>query len=74
MMPEEKTFEMALSELQSIILELESGSSSLDKMVTLFEDGMKLMTFCRDKLNEVEGRIKTLIKDNNDFIEKAGID
>jgi len=73
-MPEKKTFEVALSELQSIIEELESGSSSLDRMLTLFEDGMKLMAFCRDQLNNVESRVKTLIKDNDEFFEKSGID
>ena len=73
-MSEEKTFEMALTELQSIIENLESGSPSLAKMIQLFEEGMKLMSYCRDELDEVEDRIKTLIKDNNDFIEKAGID
>ena len=73
-MSEEKTFEMALTELQSIIENLESGSPSLEKMIQLFEEGMKLMSYCRDELNEVEDRIKTLIKNNDDFIEKAGID
>ena len=72
-MSKKKTFETSLSELESIILELESGSSSLDKMITLFEDGMKLMTFCRNQLNEVEDRVTTLIKDNDEFIEKSGI-
>ena len=60
--------------IQSIIENLESGSPSLEKMIQLFEEGMKLMSYCRDELNEVEDRIKTLIKDNDDFIEKAGID
>ena len=73
-MPEKKTFEAALSDLQAIIKELESGSPSLDKMITLFEDGMKLMTFCRNQLNEVEDRVTTLIKDNDEFFEKSGID
>ena len=73
-MSEKKTFEVALSELQIIIEELESGSPSLDKMMTLFEDGMKLMTFCRNQLNEVEDRVTTLIKDNDEFIEKTGIE
>ncbi|SVD25156.1 uncharacterized protein METZ01_LOCUS378010 [marine metagenome] len=65
---------MALTELQSIIENLESGSPSLAKMIQLFEEGMKLMSYCRDELNDVEDRIKTLIKNNDDFIEKAGID
>ena len=73
-MSEKKTFEAALSELQAIVEELESGSPSLDKMITLFEDGMKLMAFCRDQLNNVESRVKTLIKDNDEFFEKSGID
>ena len=73
-MSEKKTFEMALSELQSIIEELESDSPTLDKMITLFEDGMKLMTLCRNQLSEVEDRVTTLIKDNDEFIEKSGID
>ena len=73
-MPEKKTFEAALSELQTIIKELESGSPSLDKMTILFEDGMQLMTFCRNQLNEVEDRVTTLMKDNDELIEKSGID
>ena len=74
MMLKKITFETALADLQSIIEELESGSSSLDKMIILFEDGMKLMTFCRNQLNEVEDRVTTLIKDNDELIEKSGID
>jgi exodeoxyribonuclease VII small subunit len=73
-MSKKKTFETALSELQTIIKELESGSPSLDKMTTLFEDGMKLMSFCRNQLNEVEDRVTTLMKNNDEFIEKSGID
>ena len=73
-MPEKKTFEAALSELQSILEELESDSSSLDRMITLFEDGMQLMTFCRNQLNEVEDRVTTLMRDNDELIEKSGID
>ena len=46
-MPKKKTFEDALSELQSITEELESSAPSLDKMIILFENGMKLMTFCK---------------------------
>ena len=60
MMSDKKTFEAALSELQAIIEELESSSTSLDKMIILFEDGMKLMNFCRNQLNEVEDRVTTL--------------
>ena len=73
-MPKKKTFENALNELETIIEELESGSPTLDKMMQLFEDVMKLMKVCQEHLSEVEGRITTLIKTQDKFSEKPGID
>ena len=70
---EKQTFEKTLSDLQSMIEELESENLSLDKMVHLFEDGMKLMKICRTQLDEVENRITTLVKENDEFSEKPGI-
>jgi len=72
-MPDKQTFEKSLSDLQTIIEELESDTLSLDKMVFLFEDGMKLMKICRTQLDEVENRITTLVKKNDEFNEKPGI-
>ena len=72
-MSEKQPFEKTLSDLQAIIEELESENLSLDKMVHLFEDGMKLMKICRTQLDEVEDRITTLIKKNDEFSEKPGI-
>ena len=73
-MTKKQTFEDALTKLQNIIEELESGSPSLDKMMQLFEDGMKLMQECRSHLTEVEERINTLIKVGEDYSKKPGID
>ena len=73
-MPKKKTFENALNELETIIEKLESGSPTLDKMMQLFEDGMKLMKVCQEYLSEAEGRITTLIKTHDEFSEKPGID
>ena len=73
-MPKKKTFENALNELETIIEDLESGSPTLDKMMQLFEDGMKLMKVCQEHLSEVERRITTLIQVHDNFIEKPGID
>ena len=73
-MPEKKTFENMLNDLETIIEELESGSPTLDNMMKLFEDGMELMKICQAHLLEVEGRITTLIKTQDHFTEKPGID
>ncbi len=72
-MSEKQPFEKTLSDLQAIIEELESENLSLDKMIHLFEDGMKLMKICRTQLDEVENRITTLVKENDEFSEKPGI-
>jgi exodeoxyribonuclease VII small subunit len=72
-MSEKQPFEKTLSDLQAIIEELESENLSLDKMVHLFEDGMELMKICRTQLDEVENRITTLVKENDEFSEKPGI-
>ena len=72
-MAKEKTFESALANLESIVEELESGSLDLNKMMKLFEEGMKLTQLCRRQLNEVEKRIITIMKDDDEFIEKPGI-
>ena len=73
-MPKKKTFENALNELETIIEKLESGSPTLDNMMQLFEDGMKLMKVCQEHLSKAEGRITTLIKTQDEFSEKSGID
>ena len=73
-MAKKQTFESALIELESIVSELESGSSDLDKMFKLFKNGMLLTQYCRKQLREVENRISTLIKDGDELIEKPGVD
>ena len=73
-MSKKHNFEGTLLELQSIIKKLESDSLSLDKMVNYFEDGMKLMKICRAQLDEVENRISTLVKENDELSEKPGIE
>ena len=72
-MAKKKTFESTLAQLESIVEELESGSPDLDKMLQLFEEGMKLTQLCRGQLKEVEERITTIMKDDDGFIEKPGI-
>ena len=72
-MAEIKTFENTLKQLESIVEELESGSLDLDKMLELFEKGIQLTQSCQTQLKKAEDRIKTLLKDGDEFIEKPGI-
>ena len=71
-MPENKTFELALFELQEIINKLESNSISLEEMIKLYESGMVLMDYCSKELNNVEERVKILVKENDKIKLKTG--
>ncbi|MBW7909480.1 MAG: exodeoxyribonuclease VII small subunit [Kiritimatiellae bacterium] len=55
-------FEKALTRLESLVKEMETGNLSLDKMMAHFEEGSKLVKTCDQKLNEVEKKIEKLVK------------
>ena len=57
-------FEECLQRLESILAELERGEIPLERAVTLFEEGMKLSTACRKELEEAEGKVEILLKQN----------
>jgi len=56
------SFDKALSELEAIVQAMESGSLPLEKMMEQFEEGMRLITLCSAKLEEVERKIEILVK------------
>ena len=61
-MPENnQSFEKALERLEQIVTEMEGGKLSLEKMISHFEEGSKLVKFCSTKLNEVDKKIEQLL-------------
>ncbi len=56
------TFEDAMTRLQSIVTDMESGALDLDTLIERFEEGQKLAGLCTTKLDEVERRIEKLVK------------
>jgi len=56
-----QSFEKALERLEQIVAEMEGGKLSLEKMISHFEEGSKLVKFCSGKLNEVEKKIEQLL-------------
>jgi exodeoxyribonuclease VII small subunit len=59
---ENPSFENALTRLESLVKEMESGTLSLDRMMACFEEGSQLVKVCETKLNEVEKKIEILVK------------
>ena len=56
-MENELNFESALARLEQITKELESGSASLDDSLKLFEEGVTLVRFCNEKLENAKLRV-----------------
>jgi exodeoxyribonuclease VII small subunit len=63
----EKSFELAISELEKIVGELEQGDLSLEESLKKFEKGMELSKLCSDKLNQFEQKLKKLVKTEDGF-------
>ena len=65
------TFESAISRLEEIVKLLEKGSSSLDDSLKLYEEGISLIRFCNNALDNAESKINILSGDGNgNLIEK----
>jgi exodeoxyribonuclease VII small subunit len=60
-------FEDCLQRLEKIVQELEKGEVPLEKSLTLFEEGMQLSSACRKELEQAEGKVEILLKQNGKF-------
>ena len=56
------TFEKALSRLDEIVNELESGEKGLEESIALFEEGSRLSQLCREQLERAQGKIEKLVE------------
>lgn len=64
-----KTYEDSVRRLEDIVSALERGDASLDESLKLFEEGMKLVSFCNEYLDKAQTKIKELSeleKENED--------
>lgn len=59
-----KSFEEALSELEAIVKELESGNVNLDDAINKYGEAMKLVKICEDKIKNAEDMVVKIVKDN----------
>ena len=59
------TFEDELERLEEIVRTLGEEDVSLDRSLSLFEEGVKIARSALDKLNKGEEKVQQLIKDNN---------
>lgn len=64
------TFEENLKELEIIVKKLESGDTSLDEMLSLFEQGIAKTRECNEQLRNAEQKISILMKNASGEIEE----
>jgi len=58
-----QTFEEALTELETIVEKVEQGEIGLEESIDKYAQGMKLITYCREILDQAEKRIETIHKE-----------
>jgi exodeoxyribonuclease VII small subunit len=60
--PNEQTIESALSRLEAIVAEIEKNPPPLETLIERYEEGMKLLTTCREKLDTAEKRVEIITR------------
>lgn len=60
--PDPLSFEDALTELEKIVRNLESGQMKLEDAISSYEKGAALKKYCEKKLNEVEARVQAIVQ------------
>ncbi len=57
-----KTFESALTRLEQITEELEDGELSLDSSLKKFDEGIKLASYCSERLTKARAKVELLLE------------
>lgn len=59
--PKSLGFEDAMSELETLVTELESGEQSLEESLAQFERGISLTRHCQQSLKNAEQKVQVLM-------------
>lgn len=69
-----KSFEAAITELETIVQEMESGQLSLEDALARYQRGTMLLKFCQNTLDDAEQRVRQLEGDTlQPFADATGI-
>ncbi|BAU22978.1 exodeoxyribonuclease VII small subunit [Caldimicrobium thiodismutans] len=62
------SFESALNRLEEILRELEQKDLELEKAIALYEEGVKLIHLCENRLKEARLKVEVILKEKDTFI------
>ncbi|MEN3367995.1 MAG: exodeoxyribonuclease small subunit [Verrucomicrobiota bacterium] len=60
----ELNFENAMERLEEIVEQMESGKMMLEELIVRYEEGMKLVRVCQERLAKAEQRIEIITRNN----------
>src|SRR5205814_9073923 len=60
----EMNFESAMDRLEAIVGQMESGKLQLEDLIVRYEEGMKLVKICQERLASAEQKIEIIARDN----------
>lgn len=64
-------FEECLQRLEEVVGQLERGDIPLEEALKLFEEGVQLSNSCRKELEDAEGKVEVLLKQNGKMQAEA---
>lgn len=73
-MPSKITFESAMEKLESEVRRLEGGNISLEESLSSFENAIKLVKICNEKLDAAERRVRVLTESADGVVSDAPFD
>ena len=73
-MKKDMSFEEALLKLEDSVKRLEGGNMSLDESLSAFEEAVKLVKVCNEKLERAQQRVMILTESGDGTVSDAPFD
>ena len=67
-------FEEAMAKLENEVKKLEGGNMTLDESIATYEEAVKLVRVCNEKLENVERRVRILTESSDGSITDMPFD
>lgn len=73
-MATKETFESAMAKLEDEVSRLEGGNMSLDESLSSFENAIRLVKICNEKLERAERKVRILTEGKDGALTDAPFD
>lgn len=67
---EKMTYEEAIERLEELVSRLEDEEIALEDSLSVFQEGIALSRYCREKLAEIEYKVEYLLKEEQQRLDQ----